>query len=77
MCFMTSLLAAADFLLSHPHFPSLLPFSSPWEADGSFIRTSPCKLLDDTNQMVCIRCRLGQKMEAKDNNEAQLADKHV
>lgn len=75
---MTSLLSAAGFLLSHLLFSKF--FTSPphhQEADGSFIRTSHCKLLDDTNQTAYIRCRLGQKMEAKDNNEAQLADKHV
>lgn len=64
-----------NFLSSSlPHPPHL---SLSQEADGSFIGISQCKLLDDTNQTASIRCRLGQKMEAKDNNGAQLADKHV
>lgn len=56
----------------HPPHP---PLSQ--EAHGSFIGISQGKLLDDTNQTASIRCRLGQKMEEKDNNGAQLADKHV
>lgn len=47
------------------------------EADGSFIRPSQHELLGDTKQTARNRRRPGQKMEAKDCNKAQLADKRV
>ena len=53
-----------------------LPFSKT-RADGSVIRPSQSRLLGDTEQTACICRSLGQKMEAGDYNEAQLADKHV